>query len=147
MKVSTISQSPTFAQKPNAKQMKVYTKSVNQGLELLGKQVDLILHNASAPAVSSENTGIGSLFSKTVVTKLFPFLKEHGFSGIQQEPNGLRKSMDNSPYAPESSAKNIFMIPLEKLASSSALTAICRTAFAAAPNRAPNWLSSPPRIL
>ena len=118
MKVSTISQSPTFAQKPNAKQMKVYTKSVNQGLELLGKQVDLILHNASAPAVSSENTGIGSLFSKTVVTKLFPFLKEHGFSGIQQEPNGLRKSMDNSPYAPESNAKNIFMIPLEKLAKS-----------------------------
>ena len=117
MKVLAVNQSPTFAQKPNAKQMKVYTKSVNQGLELLGKQVDLILHNASAPAVSSENTGIGSLFSRTVVSKLFPFLKEHGFSGIQQEPNGLRKAMDNSPYAPESSAKNIFMIPLEKLAS------------------------------
>ena len=117
MKIPAINQSPTFGQKPNAKQMKVYTKSVNQGLELLGKQVDLILHNASAPAVSSENTGIGSLFSKTVVTKLLPFLKEHGFSGIQQEPNGLRKAMDNSPYAPESSAKNIFMIPLEKLAS------------------------------
>ena len=117
MKVLAVNQSPTFAQKPNAKQMKVYTKSVNQGLELLGKQVDLILHNASAPAVSSENTGIGSLFSRTVVSKLFPFLKEHGISGIQQEPNGLRKAMDNSPYAPESSAKNIFMIPLEKLAS------------------------------
>ena len=117
MKVSAVNQSPTFAQKPNAKQMKVYTKSVNQGLELLGKQVDLILHNASAPAVSSENTGIGSLFSRTVVSKLFPFLKEHGISGIQQEPNGIRKAMDNSPYAPESSAKNIFMIPLEKLAS------------------------------
>ena len=117
MKISAINQTPAFGQKPNAKQMQVYTKSVNQGLELLGKQVDLILHNASAPAVSSENTGIGSLFSRTVVTKLFPFLKEHGFSGIQQEPNGLRKAKDNSPYAPEASAKNIFMIPLEKLAS------------------------------
>ncbi len=117
MKISAIAQSPTFGQKPNAKQMKVYTNSLNQGLELLGKQVDLILHNASAPAVSAENTGIGSLFSRTTVTKLFPFLKEHGISGIQQEPNGLRKAKDNSPYAPEASAKNIFMIPLEKLAS------------------------------
>ena len=117
MKISAIAQAPTFGQKPNAKQMKVYTNSLNQGLELLGKQVDLILHNASAPAVSAENTGIGSLFSKTTVTKLFPFLKEHGISGIQQEPNGLRKAKDNSPYAPEASAKNIFMIPLEKLAS------------------------------
>lgn len=117
MKISAVTQAPTFGQKPNAKQMKVYTNSLNQGLELLGKQVDLILHNASAPAVSAENTGIGSLFSKTTVTKLFPFLKEHGISGIQQEPNGLRKAKDNSPYAPEASAKNIFMIPLEKLAS------------------------------
>lgn len=117
MKISAIAQSPTFGQKPNAKQMKVYTNSLNQGLELLGKQVDLILHNASAPAINAENTGIGSLFSKTTVTKLFPFLKEHGISGIQQEPNGLRKAKDNSPYAPEASAKNIFMIPLEKLAS------------------------------
>lgn len=117
MKISAIAQSPTFGQKPNAKQMKVYTNSLNQGLELLGKQVDLILHNASAPAINAENTGIGSLFSRTTVNKLFPFLKEHGISGIQQEPNGLRKAKDNSPYAPEASAKNIFMIPLEKLAS------------------------------
>ena len=42
-------------------------------------------------------------------------MKAHGFTGIQQEPNNLRKSGDPSPYAPESSAKNIFMIPLEKL--------------------------------
>lgn len=108
---------PSFGRKPNAQEMKVYTNSLNQGLDLLGKQVDLILHNASAPAVKSENTGIGSLFSRTVITKLFPFLKEHGFKGIQQEPNGFRKAADNSPYAPEAKAKNIFMIPLEKLAS------------------------------
>lgn len=106
-----------FTRKPNVKEMQVYTSSVNRGLELLGKQVDIILHNASAPAVKSENTGIGSLFSRTTVTKLFPFLKNHGITGIQQEPNGLRKVLDNSPYAPESNAKNIFMIPLEKLAS------------------------------
>lgn len=117
MRIQPVDNSTSFARKPNAKEMKVYTNSVNRGLELLGKQVDVILHNASAPAVKSENTGIGSLFSRTTITKLFPFLKEHGIKGIQQEPNGLRKVLDNSPYAPESKAKNIFMIPLEKLAS------------------------------
>ena len=115
MRIRKIDNSPAFARKPNQKEMQVYTSSVNEGLKLLGKQVDVILHNASAPAVKSENTGIGSLFSRTTVTKLFPFLKSHGITGIQQEPNGLRKVMDNSPYAPESNAKNIFMIPLEKL--------------------------------
>ena len=117
MKIQKVDNSLTFTRKPNQKEMQIYTRSVNEGLNLLGKQVDIILHNASAPAVKSENTGIGSLFSRTTITKLFPFLKEHGITGIQQEPNGLRKVLDNSPYAPESNAKNIFMIPLEKLAS------------------------------
>ena len=115
MRIQKVDNSLTFTRKPNQKEMQIYTSSVNEGLKLLGKQVDVILHNASAPAVKSENTGIGSLFSRTTVTKLFPFLKSHGITGIQQEPNGLRKVMDNSPYAPESNAKNIFMIPLEKL--------------------------------
>ena len=115
MRIQKVDNSLTFTRKPNQKEMQIYTSSVNEGLKLLGKQVDVILHNASAPAVKSENTGIGSLFSRTTVTKLFPFLKSHGITGIQQEPNCLRKVMDNSPYAPESNAKNIFMIPLEKL--------------------------------
>lgn len=117
MRISAVGNTPNFGHKPNAKDMQIYTRSINQGLELLGKQVDIILHNASTPAVASENVGVGSLFSRTAAKKLFPFLKEHGITGIQQEPNGLRKANDNSPYAPESSAKNIFMIPLEKLAS------------------------------
>lgn len=115
MRIQKVDNSLAFTRKPNQKEMQVYTRSINEGLNLLGKQVDVILHNASAPAVKSENTGIGSLFSRTTVTKLFPFLKNHGITGIQQEPNGLRKVMDNSPYAPESNARNIFMIPLEKL--------------------------------
>jgi len=104
-----------FERKPNAKEMQIYTDSINQGLSLLNKQLDIIIHNSAAPSVAKENTGIGSLFSRTVQTKLIPFLKAHGFSGIQQEPNNLRKNGDPSPYAPESSAKNIYMIPLEKL--------------------------------
>lgn len=116
MEVSRVN-SVSFGRKPAAKEMKVYTESINKGLGLLNKQLDLILHNSSAPTIKAENTGIGSLFSRTVQQKLIPFLKEHGFSNIQQEPNGFRKSGDNSPYAPEAETKNIFMIPLEKLAS------------------------------
>ena len=111
----TPSENIVFGRKPNAKEMEIYTNSVNEGLKLLNKQVDIIIHNSSAPAVPAENTGIGSLFSRTVQEKLIPFLKAHGFTGIQQEPNNLRKTGDPSPYAPESSSKNIFMIPLEKL--------------------------------
>ena len=97
------------------KEMQVYTSSLNEGLRLLNKKVDIIIHNSASPSVPAENTGIGTLFSKTVQNKLIPFLKAHGFTGIQQEPNNLRKAGDPSPYAPESSAKNVFMIPLEKL--------------------------------
>ena len=89
MKVERVSVSPQFCRKPNVKEMQVYTKSVTEGLSLLNKQVDIILHNSSSPAIRSENTGIGSLFSRTVQTKLIPFLKSHGFSNIQQEPNNL----------------------------------------------------------
>ena len=116
MKISKIDNNQlTFSRKPNAHEMQIYTKSVNEGLKLLNKQLDIIIHNSSAPAIHSENTGIGSLFSRTVQEKLIPFLKEHGFTGIQQEPNNIRKAHDVSPYAPESSAKNTFVIPLEKL--------------------------------
>ncbi len=117
MKVASVGSSPSFCRKPNAKEMQVYTESVNKGLNLLGKQVDIILHNSSAPAVRTENTGIGSLFSRTVQEKFIPFLKEHAFSHIQQEPNGLRRMSESSPYVSEADTKNIFMIPLEKLAS------------------------------
>jgi len=116
MKINAVSNNnQTFGRSLTANEMYIYTSSVNEGLRLLNKKVDIIIHNSAAPAIARENTGIGSLFSKTVQEKLIPFLKAHGFTGIQQEPNNLRKPGDPSPYAPESSAKNIFMIPLEKL--------------------------------
>lgn len=119
----------SFGRKPNAGEMKVYTSSINRGLKLLNKQVDIIIHNSAAPAEKSQNTGIGSLFSTTVQKKLIPFLKSHGITGIQQEPNGLRKIGDPSPYAPEASSKNIFMIPLEKLATQKYNNILPKTMF------------------
>ena len=107
----------SFGRKPNSAEMKVYTRSLEKGLNLLNKQVDIIIHNVSAPSVPQENTGIGSLFSRTTQNKLIPFLKQHAIKGIQMEPINIRKIGETSPYSPESAAKNILMIPLEKLAS------------------------------
>ncbi len=134
----SINKKPSFGRKPYAEEMKVYTASINEGLEILGKQIDLILHNASAPAIKSENTGIGSLLSQTVKKKLFPFLKQHSFSHIQQEPNNFRKAFDNSPYSPEADTKNIFMIPLEKLASDEYGNILSKESFARIVNNNPN---------
>ncbi|MBR6126224.1 4-alpha-glucanotransferase, partial [bacterium] len=116
MKIQKIDQQ-TFGRKPNTAEMKVYTQSINSGLKLLNKEIDIIIHNASFPSLPKENTGIGSMFSRTTLEKLIPFLKQHGIKGIQGEPDSMRKIGDFSPYSPQSSAKNIFMIPLEKLAS------------------------------
>ena len=121
--------SVSFQRKPNVQEMRVYTRSLKEGLDLLNKRVDIILHNSSAPSVPSENTGIGSLFSRTTAKKLIPFLRAHGITGIQQEPNGLRKTFDNSPYSPEASAKNIYTIPLEKLASGEYHNLLSRETF------------------
>ena len=112
----TTNYGPGFGRKPNLSEMKLYTKTINDGLQVLDKKVGIILHNSSAPSVKSQNTGIGSLLSETTEKKLVPFLKEHAFSTIQQEPNTLRSMKDSSPYAPVDMAKNIFMTPLEKLA-------------------------------
>ena len=45
-----------------------------------------------------------------------PFLAQHGFTKVQQEPDNIRGPYKPSPYIPVSSSKNIYMIPLEKLA-------------------------------
>ncbi len=114
MKITT-NYGPGFGRRPNVSEMKLYTKTINEGLQVLDKKVGLILHNSSAPSVRSQNTGIGSLLSETTEKKLIPFLKEHAVTTIQQEPNNLRSAKDASPYAPVDMAKNILMTPLEKL--------------------------------
>ena len=104
-----------FGRKPNSSEMKLYTKTINEGLQILDKKVGIIIHNSSAPSVKSQNTGIGSLLSETTGKKLVPFLREQALTSIQQEPNYLRSVKDVSPYAPLDTAKNIYMTPLEKL--------------------------------
>ena len=73
MKINAVSNNnQTFGRSLTANEMYIYTSSVNEGLRLLNKKVDIIIHNSAAPAIARENTGIGSLFSRTVQEKLIP---------------------------------------------------------------------------
>lgn len=107
----------SFGRKPTAKELPVYKKAINEGLKALDKELGLIIHNSSVPSKLSQNTGIGSLLSKTSEAFFIPFLRTQGVTSILQDPNYLRRSYDPSPYDPLSTSKNIYMIPLEKLAS------------------------------
>lgn len=109
---------PQFKRKLNPTEMKAYTKTVKEGLNVLNKDLGFIIHNTSVPSIKGQNTGIGSLLSKAAQFSFIPFLLGHGFSSIQQDPDNQRGSFDPSPYSPISPSKNIYMIPLERLASS-----------------------------
>ena len=107
----------SFKRKPTAKELPIYKSAISDGLKVLNKELGLIIHNSSVPSKISENTGIGSLLSKTSEALFAPFLRTHGFNSIMQDPNYIRRTTDPSPYDPISTSKNIYMIPLEKLAS------------------------------
>lgn len=113
MNINARENSLNFSAKP--KNMKMYTQTISEGLKVLDKKVGIIIHNSSVPASPIQNTGIGSLLSENARAAFLPFLKEHGVSTIQQEPNYLRRLSDPSPYSPISTSKNIYNIPIEKL--------------------------------
>lgn len=106
-----------FKRKPNPAEIKHYAPTIKEGLSVLNKELGFIIHNSSVPSNPKLNTGIGSLLRNHASNLFVPFLALHGFSSVQQEPNYIRKANDPSPYAPLSTSKNIYMIPLEKLAS------------------------------
>ena len=117
--ISSANQNETigFKRKPTAKEFKVYTKSVKEGLKVLDKELGLIIHNSSLPSAKGHNTGIGSLLSRISATLFLPFVASQGITKVQQDPNYIRRDTDPSPYDPISTSKNIYMIPLEALAS------------------------------
>ncbi len=115
MKISKDYTMLSFQRKPSSAQMKEYSGSIKEGLQVLNKEVGIILHNTSAPSRAIDNTGIGSLLSTASITKLRPFLQENGITSIMQEPLGIRKPPEYSPYSPLSDAKSAFLMPLEKL--------------------------------
>lgn len=108
--------SPNFERKPNSAEMKKYTQSIEAGLRVLDKELGVIIHNSTVPSFPKQNLGIGSLLSKVAQATFIPFLVANGVSTIQQEPNNLRGNFVFSPYSPQSNSKNIYMFPIERLA-------------------------------
>ena len=108
--------SVNFGRKPRPAEYKHYVPTIKEGLKVLNKELGFIIHNQSVPSSPKLNTGIGSLLSKNAREFFLPFLVGHGFSSVQQEPNYIRRISDPSPYDPLSTSKNIYMIPVEKLA-------------------------------
>lgn len=113
--ISNQTNSVNFGRKLLPAEMKVYKKTIRQGLKALNKELGIIVHNSTVPAKASLNTGVGSLLSATALATFVPLLSLHGITKIQQEPDNLRRSWTPSPYAPLTTGKNIYMIPLEKL--------------------------------
>ena len=91
------------------------TEDIKNALDVLGKELQIIVHNPSAPSLYSKDTGVGSLYSESSQQLLTPFLKKYGFSGIQVDPEGLRPEHDASPYVTNSFVYNTLMIDLEDL--------------------------------
>ena len=106
---------PTFKRRPQGNEVKQYANAVSQGLKVLNKKVGIIIHNSTAPSPVNKNLGIGSLLSKASEKLFIPFLAMNGITSIQQEPDNLRGKYDPSPYSPQSLAKNIYMLPIERL--------------------------------
>ena len=107
----------SFRRKPTQQEFKVYSASVKKGLKVLDKELGMIIHNSSLPSQKGQNLGIGSMLSKATAGLFAPFLASQAVTKIQQDPNYIRRESDPSPYDPISTSKNIYMIPLEKLAS------------------------------
>lgn len=115
MKIDLKESGLSFSAKPT--NMKAYSRAINEGLVVLDKELGIIIHNSSVPSAKETATGIGSLLSKNAEANFVPFLRQQAVSSIQQEPTYLRRLSDPSPYAPISTSKNIYMTPLEVLAS------------------------------
>ena len=103
MKINVISantNSPYFSRKLQEEEKQGYSETLKQGLQVLDKELGMIVHNSTTPSRELENTGIGSLLSENARANFIPLLSKNGFSKIQQEPDNLRRSWNPSPYSP-----------------------------------------------
>lgn len=111
--ISTIN----FTRRLKSDEKESYKAAIQEGLTVLDKKLDIIVHGVSTPSYKEQDTGIGSPNSVCAEKAFYPFLEMHGFSAIQAGPNGLL-TKTGSPYDAETSARNPLMIPLEKLTTS-----------------------------
>jgi len=100
--------------KMNEQEKNTYQNVINEALQLLNKEnLSLIIHGASFPSVSSQNTGIGSPNSEGSKA-LINFIKGI-FNSIQLGPAGKTKAIDSSPYTGTIFSNNTLFIDLYEL--------------------------------
>ncbi len=112
MKINPIGSTTAFGRRLNENEEKGYSEAVGKSLDILDKDLGIILHHSSAPAVSDKDTGIGSLYSEASRNLVLPFLNKHNFSSLQVEPETTRKFGDPSPYASSNNMANFLMSDL-----------------------------------
>lgn len=105
----------SFGRVPTAKEALVMTDAINKSLELLGKKVKILMHGSCFPAELGENTGVGSPVAKGA-QKVWKFIKQFGFSGIQEGPIGKTMLYDPSPYNTSATSINELFIDVFDLA-------------------------------
>lgn len=92
-----------------------YQTIVKQALNLLNKEnLAVIIHGASFPSTSGEDTGVGSMNSSGA-KKFIRFIEKLGFNSIQLGPDGKTKSCDASPYVGTIFSTNTLLIDLTEL--------------------------------
>lgn len=108
---------PSFQRKLTKEEQKACANDIKRGLGTLDKSLGIILPTNCAPSRHGADIGIGVPYSESA-KEIIPFLTGWGITKWQQEPSGMRKPTDSSPYVSNSSAYNTLLIDLESLTKS-----------------------------
>lgn len=107
--------SPSFGRKLRTEEKPHAKSDIQEGLNLLGKSLTVILPTTCSPSYTDKDTGVGRPYSACAQEKLYPFLSSWCITGQQTQPMGLGKQTDASPYVSNSTAYNTSVINLETL--------------------------------
>ncbi len=114
-----------------------YKLAVRKALRLLGKRnLSLIIHGASFPALDEQDTGFGS-FTSQGAKNLVGFTKDI-FSSIQLGPAGKTKAIDSSPYTGTVFSDNPLYIDLFQLTQEEYASLLSKETFEQIVNSNPN---------
>lgn len=105
-----------FTCKENSKKEKTeLKKAIQKALKVLKKKnLSMIVHGSSFPAVQGQDYGIGSPNTEGG-QNFMEFISGLGFNGIQLGPEGKTKSIDASPYVGTMFSDNPLFIDLYQL--------------------------------
>ncbi len=99
----------------NIKDKKEYANNIKSAIRVLGKKnLSLIIHDLSFPALVNGDIGAGSPYSQEA-KNFIDFLDIHGFNSIQLGPSGKTKSIDPSPYISTLFSNNPLFIDIKQL--------------------------------